>query len=175
MILCQYPRRTEVVYQAMKSALPGHPYVKSAIDMSRCGDHSNEQPNGLLRRWLPKGTNLDVNPTHVALIQDALNQMPRKLHNWKAAQHFYTTLCCNRRWSLLTQQLERARNHHNTVRLHEHVGYVTPYDENTGQGDQIRQARQHGLQQADAQRRPHHRNQPLTRQTNQRHPPTDAT
>ena len=36
-ILGQDPRRTEVVYQAMNRALPGHPYVKSAIDMA-CWD-----------------------------------------------------------------------------------------------------------------------------------------
>ena len=62
----------------------------------------------------------------------------------------------------LTRELERIRSHYNCVRLHEGVGYVTPNDEHTGQGDQIRQARQHGLHQADQQRRAHHRNQPLT-------------
>ena len=62
----------------------------------------------------------------------------------------------------LTRELERVRNHHNHVRLHQGIGYVTPHDEHTGQGDQIRQARGDGLQQADAQRRAHHRNQPLT-------------
>ncbi len=36
-VLGQDPRRTEVVYQAMNKALPGHPYVKSAIDMA-CWD-----------------------------------------------------------------------------------------------------------------------------------------
>jgi len=62
----------------------------------------------------------------------------------------------------LTGELERVRLHYNTVRFHEHVGYVTPNDEHTGQGNQIRQARQHGLRQADQQRRVHYRNQPLT-------------
>ena len=58
---------------------------------------SNEQTNGLLRRWLPKGTNLNINPIQLALICDSLNHMPRKLHNWKPAQHIYTTLCRNHR------------------------------------------------------------------------------
>ena len=48
---------------------------------------SNEQTNGLLRRWLPKSTNLNLNPIQLALIQDNLNHMPRKLHNWNSAQH----------------------------------------------------------------------------------------
>ncbi len=62
----------------------------------------------------------------------------------------------------LTGELERVRSHYNCVRLHESVGYVTPNDEHTGQGDQIRQARRDGLHRADQQRRAHHRNQPLT-------------
>ncbi len=33
----------------------------------------------------------------------------------------------------LTRELERVRGHHNCVRLHEPVGYVTPHDEHTGQ------------------------------------------
>ncbi len=62
----------------------------------------------------------------------------------------------------LTRELERVRGHYNSVRLHEGIGYVTPHDEHTGKGDQIRQARRDGLQQADQRRRAHHRNQPLT-------------
>ena len=62
----------------------------------------------------------------------------------------------------LTRELERVRHNHNSVRLHEGIGYVTPNDEHTGQGDQIRHQRQHGLQQGDAQRRAHHLKQPLT-------------
>ena len=62
----------------------------------------------------------------------------------------------------LTRELERVRGHYNSVRLHEGIGYVTPHDEHTGKGDQIRQARRAGLQRADTQRRAWHRNQPLT-------------
>ena len=42
---------------------------------------TNEQTNGLLRRWLPKGTNLNIGQVRLALIQDSLNMMPRKLHD----------------------------------------------------------------------------------------------
>ena len=62
----------------------------------------------------------------------------------------------------LTRELELVRGLYNSVRLHEGIGYVTPHDEHTGKGDQIRQARRDGLQQADQRRRAHHRNQPLT-------------
>lgn len=74
----------------------------------------------------------------------------------------------------LARELERVRNHYNTVRLHEAIGYVTPDDEHTGQGHRIREDRRQGLKRADAQRRAWHRNQPLTRPTNHHRPPANA-
>ena len=56
---------------------------------------TNEQTNGLLRRWLPKGTDINVNPTHLSVIENNLNTMPRKLHNWKSAKTIYIQLTCN--------------------------------------------------------------------------------
>ena len=56
---------------------------------------SNEQTNGLLRRWLPKSTDLDINPARLAVIEDNLNHMPRKLHSWQSAHSIYTALTCN--------------------------------------------------------------------------------
>ena len=56
---------------------------------------ANEQTNGLLRRWLPKSTDLDINPVRLAVIEDHLNTMPRKLHNWNTAQTIYDDLCRN--------------------------------------------------------------------------------
>ena len=53
---------------------------------------TNEQTNGLLRRWLPKGTNLNIGPARLAAIEDNLNTMPRKLHAWESAHTVYTTL-----------------------------------------------------------------------------------
>ncbi len=58
---------------------------------------TNEQTNGLIRRWLPKSTDLDVNPVRLAIIEDQPDTMPRKLHNWKPAQTVYDELCCNHR------------------------------------------------------------------------------
>ncbi len=55
---------------------------------------SNEQTNARLRRWLPKHTNLNINPAHLAIIEDNLNHMPRKLHNWQSAHNTYTNLNC---------------------------------------------------------------------------------
>ena len=56
---------------------------------------TNEQTNGLLRRWLPKGTDLNINPTHLSVIEHNLNTMPRKLHNWKSAKTIYIQQTCN--------------------------------------------------------------------------------
>ncbi len=61
----------------------------------------------------------------------------------------------------LKRELERVRDHYNSVRLHQGIGYVTPDDEHEGRGDQIRQARRDGLREADARRRATHRNRPL--------------
>ncbi len=38
---------------------------------------TNEHTNGLLRRWLPKGTSLDIGQLRLAVIEDKLNHMPR--------------------------------------------------------------------------------------------------
>lgn len=61
--------------------------------------------------------------------------------------------------AVLATELERVRQHYNTVRLHEGIGYVTPDDEHEGRGDAIRAARRAGLDLADQQRRDWHRAQ----------------
>ncbi len=58
---------------------------------------TNEQTNALLRRWLPKSTDLNLGPVRLALIEDRLNEMPRTLRHWQSAQTIYTALRCNRR------------------------------------------------------------------------------
>jgi putative transposase len=52
----------------------------------------------------------------------------------------------------LERELDRARVHYNTVRLHEGIGYVTPDDEHHGRGKAIRAARRAGLAAARQQR-----------------------
>ena len=54
---------------------------------------TNEQTNGLLRRWLPKGTDLNIGTVRLAIIEDHLNTMPRKLHDWHSAHSIYTAHC----------------------------------------------------------------------------------
>jgi putative transposase len=57
----------------------------------------------------------------------------------------------------LRAELEVVRAHYNTVRLHAGIGYVTPDDEHTGRGAQIRKARRQGLEWARRRRIAYHR------------------
>jgi IS30 family transposase len=56
---------------------------------------TNEHTNGLLRRWLPKGTDLDIRQLRLGVIEDKLNHMPRRLHDWQSAADIYTQLTPN--------------------------------------------------------------------------------
>ena len=40
---------------------------------------TNEHTNGMLRRWLPKSTNLNIGQIPLSIIEDNLNLMPRRL------------------------------------------------------------------------------------------------
>ena len=54
---------------------------------------SVENNNGILRRWLPKGTPLDVHTQHhLDKIAELINQMPRQIHGWRTAQQVYDEL-----------------------------------------------------------------------------------
>jgi putative transposase len=57
----------------------------------------------------------------------------------------------------LDTELARVRTEYNTVRLHAGIGYVTPDDEHSGRGPDIRQARIIGMRRAQAERIKHNR------------------
>jgi putative transposase len=57
----------------------------------------------------------------------------------------------------LDAELARVRHEYNTVRLHAAIGYVTPDDEHSGRGPEIRRARIAGLRRARAERIEHNR------------------
>ena len=46
---------------------------------------------------MPKGTDLIIGPVRLAIIEDHLNTMPRKLHDWHSAHSVYTALRRNHR------------------------------------------------------------------------------
>ena len=61
-----------------------------------CDPHSpwqrptNENTNGILRRWLPKGTNLNAySRADLDRIEHHINTMPRRLHYGKSAQNVF--------------------------------------------------------------------------------------
>ncbi len=58
---------------------------------------TNEQTNGILRRWLPKSTDLNIAKARLSIIEDRINNMPRKLHRWNSAQTIYNALCRDHR------------------------------------------------------------------------------
>ena len=53
---------------------------------SPCRSATNEQANGILRRWLPKGTDLNMGAARLSVVEDRINNMPGKLHYWNTAQ-----------------------------------------------------------------------------------------
>lgn len=59
--------------------------------------------------------------------------------------------------AIMTRELDLRREHYNTIRLHEGIGYVTPDDEHHGRGQAIRDAREKGLKRARANRIAHRR------------------
>jgi putative transposase len=59
--------------------------------------------------------------------------------------------------AVLRAELAAVRAHYNGVRLHEGIGYVCPDDEHEGRGEQIRKARQAGLENARQRRLVYHR------------------
>ena len=49
-----------------------------------------ENNNGILRRWLPKGTPLDrYTPADLDHIAQLINHMPRRIHRWRTAAQIY--------------------------------------------------------------------------------------
>jgi transposase, IS30 family len=54
---------------------------------------SNENTNGLLRQYFPKGTDLSVHPPeHLKAVEDELNQRPRTILNYRAPIDLFTAL-----------------------------------------------------------------------------------
>ena len=49
------------------------------------------------RMSLDPYTDLNIGPVRLAIIEDRLNTMPRKLHDWHSAHSVYTALCRNDR------------------------------------------------------------------------------
>lgn len=78
-------------WQTLRSSL--------VLPVSFCDPHSPWQrpTNGMLRRWLPKGTDLCHYRIDHDTIANNLNTMPRRIHNWRSPANIYNGLTCNNR------------------------------------------------------------------------------
>jgi IS30 family transposase len=76
--------------------------LATGMDVYFCDPHSpwrrgsNENTNGLLRQYFPKGTDLSVHSAeHLAAVAAELNARPRKTLDWKSPAHAYNQLLSN--------------------------------------------------------------------------------
>ncbi|BBY24313.1 hypothetical protein MSTO_45180 [Mycobacterium stomatepiae] len=82
-------RRTVTWDQRHEMAHHARISIDTGIEVYFCDPHSpwqrgsNENTNGLLRQYFPKGTDLSVHDAeHLAYVADELNGRPRKRFNW---------------------------------------------------------------------------------------------
>ena len=89
-------RRTLTWDQGREMARHDELAAATGLDVYFAEPHSpwqrgtNENFNGLVRRWLPKSTDLSIHTQHdLDVITTRINNMPRRIHNWQSAQQRY--------------------------------------------------------------------------------------
>jgi IS30 family transposase len=101
-VLPETLRRTLTWDQGIEMANHAQIAAATDLDIYFCDPHSpwqrgsNENTNGLLRQYFPKGTDLSVwGPGILATVADELNNRPRKRHNWRTPAEKLDQLLCN--------------------------------------------------------------------------------
>ena len=56
---------------------------------------SNENLNGILREFFPKGTPISSDPKYLAAVACEINDRPRRIHNWKKPSEIFAELVEN--------------------------------------------------------------------------------
>ena len=85
--------------QGKEMAMHGQFSIDTGVDVYFCDPHSpwqrptNENMNGLLRQYFPKGTDLNrISRDHLDFVAAQLNGRPRKVLNWDSAAEVYNGL-----------------------------------------------------------------------------------
>jgi len=107
-IVAKMPRLPAMLRQTLTwdqgKEMANHAKITEAIDLDIyfCDPHSpwqrgtNENTNGLLRQWFPKGTDLSIFPEdYLDYVAAKLNNRPRKTLDWKTPAQCLDELLCN--------------------------------------------------------------------------------